>query len=106
MNEQGPSSSRKPISPLARPTEWEIMMKRVREADQQAVNDARQANIHRLGKRSSEIMISSEEDEMLENNMSFLKWLSPGSAAMIRDSMRKTKNIKTESPAKKRLNIA
>ena len=69
---------------------------------QEAEKEVREMAANHLRKRSSEIMISSDNEDAPEN-LSFIKWLSPESAKLFKSSFNKIKI--SESPAKKNLKL-
>ena len=69
---------------------------------QEAEKEVQKLAANHLRKRSSEIMISSDNEEEPEN-LSFIKWLSPESAKLFKNSFNKIKI--SESPAKKNLKL-
>jgi len=81
--------------------------KRLAAAEAAAIREAEQAvtamaETH-LRKRTSEIMISSENEDEPEAQLSFMKYLSPKSAALVKKSF---ETLKISAQAKKNLKIA
>ena len=97
------TSSQSPIA-TKNATESETALFKSLEARvvQEAEKEVRKIAANHLRKRSSEIMISSDNEEGQEQ-LSFIKWLSPESANLFKNSFNKIKI--SESPAKKNLKL-